>query len=438
MSSLVRRIQALFATKPPESQTAEPSGPATPTVPALPLSSNLENLAKSFKQQFIANNAKYHLEGGQIAPNMEMARQLVAKVDAIKAMSAGDGVDELKKALRDLLQGAGQSEMRKALKGDAVRWGDNDIYRDLKKRDPGHPDFKKPLGVLRTFSIVNTTTTYRETTAAARRLLTRATLSDADRKFVTEMLDDKSANGDWSYNYLIKWMSDPLGPLDVTEKMSLPRVLALFLNGTVQCAPMAAATARKLYKSRGITSASTPAFPTRIFAEQPDKKVPKLRPKDEDTDPGRSTKGNLILRYNPAQLESAMQAARSLLANGDPAHDAHAGYLVAGCLSGFQWENVLTVGEKRAQPFPEHYILIFAADNDTLLFWDPDTYSTNITEFGERLGVNIGLLYYDHSDPAKPTLSTGVDFADLSTLNGGEHKAHFRRHRYQVADLVKG
>jgi hypothetical protein len=243
-------------------------------------------------------------------------------------------------------------------------------------------------------------------------------MSAADRAIAIEVLDDKSANGEWTWNTLRKWMDAPtLGPV-IFDKLSLPRVLGLALNSTVQCAPIASSTARKLYATRPPSADPIPPFVGYTFAMKASKDS--LRPQDTDTVRSQAA-GNLILRWNPAQLDAAVQSARTLIPKR---------YLVAGCLSGFKWDF-------DEHPFPEHYILIFAVQDDTMLFWDPDATSTHITEFGERLGINIGLLYYDHSDPAKPTFSTGVDFTDLSTLSGGDHLAHRRRHRYQIATLAK-
>jgi hypothetical protein len=413
MPSLINRNPAGSSTPPPGSGDATPPASPPVAVPTLPLPPELETAASAFKKLFIDNNAKYHLEGGQGALTREMRRVLVDKVWAM-------GADSLKNELVDLLQGSGQSTMRASLFHSEVRLSQPEIER-LKKDDPSHPDASKLAGVLKSNSIVNTTRTYRETTATARRLMADPSVSAADRTLAADVLDDKSATGNWAFNTLGNWMSKPtLGPV-VFDKMSLPRVLALALNSTVQCAPIAGSTALKLYRTRAVTPASAPAFTAQTFVMKASKK--KLRSQDVDE---RSTDNNVMLRYNPAQLANAMQQARILLAPTLPS----AGYLSAGCLSGFKWEY-------DDHPFPEHFILIFAAHNDTFLFWDPDATSTDITEFGNRLGINIGLLYYDQSDPAKPTLSTGVDFADLSTLSGGDHATHRRRHRYQIATLSK-
>jgi hypothetical protein len=416
LPSLFNRNQANSSTPPAGSNTANPPGSAPPAVPTLPLSPELENAAGAFKKLFIDNNAKYHLEGGQGAVYREMRRLLVEKVWAMKT-------DSLKTELVSLLQGDGFTMMRAELFHSEVRLSLESINK-LKKDDPGHPDTTKVPGVLQSNSIVNTTRTYRDTTARARSLMADPAVSAPDRQLATEILDDKSANGNWSWNTTASWMAVPkLAPV-VFDKISLPRVLALAINASVQCAPIAASTAQKLYRTRGVAIASVPPFAAQTFCTKASEF--KLRPQDVDD---RSTDRNLILRYNPTQLDNAMQAARTLLAPATPS----SGYLSAGCLSGFTWE---ATGKDR-HPFPEHFILIFAAHNDCMLFWDPDASSTYITEFGNRLGINIGLLYYDHSNPARPTLSTGVDFADLSTLSGGDHDAHRRRHRYQISQLVR-
>jgi hypothetical protein len=274
---------------------------------------------------------------------------------------------------------------------------------------PTHPDASKLAGVLRSESIVNTTRTYRESTATARRLLDEPAVSPADRTLALEVLDDKTANGNWSWMTINNWMAAPLGPVTF-DKLSLPRLLALALNATVQCAPIATATAKKLLKARGIAATAVPSFsPTSLTG---------VAQKDS-----RSTTTNLILNYNPAQLNTVMTSVRSTLG---------VGYLIAGCLSGEKFE-------ADEHPFPEHFIMLFAADNDSVLFWDPAASATHIYEFGDRLGSAIGILYNDHADPAKPKFTTGEDFADLSTLDGrsGDHLKHPTRHRYQIATLAK-
>lgn len=407
MPSLTNRNQTgSTASLPDPATTPPPPAPGGAAAgPTLPLPTALENAAKDFKKLFTDNGASYHLLGGQGALTSVMREKLVAKVWAMSA-------DVLKNELVDLIQGNGYRTMRNALLHSEVRLGE----ATRKSLPPTDPDSSKLAGVLRTNSIVNTTRTYRETTATARRLMADPAVSAADRAVATEVLDDKAANGQWSWNTLGNWMAAPgLGPVTF-DKFSLPRLLALYLNATVQCAPMASSTARKLFRTRGVSPSTVPAFPGRAFAVAIGKGV--LRKQDKDD---RSTDANLILRYNAAQLDAAVQSARAVLATG---------YLVAGCLSGMVWDF-------NDHPFPEHYILLFAADGDVMLFWDPDAGSTNIAEFGNRLGSNIGLLFYDHSDPAKPTLSTGVDFSDLSSLSGGDHAAHRRRHRYQIATLAK-
>src|SRR5262249_32658466 len=345
----------------------------------------------------------------------------------------------LKKELVSLLQGDGFKSMHQGLFDAGVR-----VISDPNRKPPD-PDAGKEAGVMKSRSIVNTTQIYRDTIAHARELMAKS--AAADRQLASDILDDTSGNGNWSYATTDAWLRAPAFAPAVFPKMSLPRVLALSMNATVQCAPLVNSTARMLYRARNVVMKDVPAFTPRYFCQQVSDKIKELRPQDIDS---RSTKdktkaGNvidtdLILRYDPTSLDKAVQAARTLLvppallAPGSPP----SGYLSAGCLSGYRWENPRNMGGLRgSHPFPEHYILIFAAFGDSMLFWDPDARVTQITEFGDSLGVNIGLLYYDHSDPARPTLSTGVDFADLTTLDSGDHKNHQRRHRYQVAWLTR-
>jgi hypothetical protein len=405
MPSLFNRNQTGSEAAPPEKHKVPPPPPPPPPAPpTLPLSPALEQAAKDFKKLFTDNNAAYHLIGGQGAVTRAMREVLVPKVWAMSA-------DALKNELVSLIQGNGATTMKAALMHSEVRLG----QKTKESLPASDPDSWKLAGVLRTKSIVNTTRTYKETTATARRLLEDPAVSAADRALALEVLDDKTATGAWSWATLDTWMAAPLGPVTF-DKVSLPRLLALFLNGTVQCAPIAGATARKLLKVRGVADSAVPAFGGATLTG--------VTQKDS-----RSTPINLILNYNPTQLANVMNSVRTVLS----VTNANAGYLVAGCLSGEKWE-------EKEHPALEHFIMLFAADNDAALFWDPAaSAATHIREFGDRLGPGIGLLYYDHADPAKPKWSTGVDFTDLFTLEGrsGDHLAHRTRHRYQIQTVAK-
>jgi hypothetical protein len=184
----------------------------------------------------------------------------------------------------------------------------------------------------------------------------------------------------------------------------------LYLTATTLCAGVAGSTARQLAKTPPLNPTPIPAFTPVSLSSTASKDA-------------RSVKGNLILKYSAAQLQTAMTAASAVLNAG--------GYLVAGVLSGREWE-------EKDHPFPEHYILLFAMEGNHLLYWDPDTSSANITELGNRLGYALGIITYDTTDPALPTLTTGFDFNDLFTIDGGGyHRAFRNRHRYQIAVLSK-
>jgi hypothetical protein len=79
------------------------------------------------------------------------------------------------------------------------------------------------------------------------------------------------------------------------------------------------------------------------------------------------------------------------------------------------------------QTQPNHYLLVFAYEGDTFVFWDSDSQATKTS-----LGRAFGKLFY-----AKDRLSTARDDADLET--SGSNHVHSGpgevRHRYQVTTL---
>jgi hypothetical protein len=408
MPSLSNRNQ----TKSPKNSSTPPTPPppGPPPVPAPPLVPGLIAKAAEFRQLFIANGAEHHLMGGQFAVRRALRAALIEKVWAMKA-------DLLKRELVNLIQGQSHDIMAFALLHSEVRLSDEE------SKDPSNPDHKRMAGVLKLNAIVNTTKIYKETTAYARTLLDKPAVpgtpavSGPDRALALEVLDDKTATGAWSWNTTQKWLAAPgLVPFSF-DKLSLPRALALYMNATVQCAPVAGATAKKLLSTRAVAASEVAAFSGATLSSV------------QDSD---KNKPDLVLQFSATQLGSVIPKVRHVL-QGDPGGPLKSGYLVAGVLSGYTWDWKYP----EFHPKIEHYILLFAAEGDQFLFWDPAVGDTNIAGLERQLGLAIGILYYDHADPAKSRLSTGIDSGDLSNLVGGDHRAFPHRHRYQIQTLAK-
>jgi hypothetical protein len=383
---------------PPVSAITEGGGGAG-TGSTFPLPAQLEASAQVFKDVFDTNNATYHRTQGQFAV-------VGAMQEVLRGTIFGINNTALREELLNLMRENAWSSLSSALRSSNVRVGQT--YQN--GLPAGHPDKSKPMGVLRSASIVNTTQAYQDATATARQLLADASVSPADRAAARQILDDVSGTGQWAYNTINQWLgASRIGPM-AFDKVSLPRQAALFLNSLVMCGSAAQFTAKQLLNTRGIPPQSLPAFSPVTLTS--------LSEKDS-----RSTPGNLILNYERSRLQNVIQAATAVFAAG--------GFLVAGCLSGKDYEAA-------DHPFPEHYILLFAVSGAQFLFWDPDVAVTNIQELGMRLGPAIGALFYDTTDPSKPKFSTGLDFADLLAVDAsGHHVGHRVRHRYQVVTLAK-
>jgi hypothetical protein len=376
-----------------------PPKPPPPPDP-LPIADELTAAAKAFRDLFDTNNATYHLLGGQFSVPDVMREQLRGKIFGIQDSA-------LLEELLNLIRGSSWDTLTEALRSAPVR-----ISQAYQKALPaGDVDKSKPIGAVKSKQTVGTTQAYRAATAHARELM--AGVSAADKTLAREVLDDNTATGDWAYGAVNQWLNKPtIGP-HTFDKVSLPRQAAVWVNSLVMCGDTAEKTAGKLLNTRvntqGFDPASLPAFAKTTLSGL------------TQTD-SRSTEHNLMLAYQSAPLQAAMDKATALLTAG--------GYLVAGCLSGKEYQ-------KGQHPFPEHYILLFAAQGNRYLYWDPDTTTTDIDDLRTKLRPAIGILVHDTSDPAHPTFTTGFDFADLSTINGDYHTAHPKRHRYQVATLEK-
>ena len=397
-------IRTLAPNTAPEGPDPDPGGADQPTWKfpweARPLSLKLVKAAKDFKQIFRDNQAEFHVLGGQFALVDSMG-------DALRGMIATVSDTPLRTALLALVGGDGWDALSEGL-GSAGGIRNSKPYRDA--LPDGHPDKPKPYGVLRSASTVMAAAVYTTTTANARQLMNAADVSAADKALATAILTDHTANGDWAYGQVNQWLGQTkLGPA-IFDKSSLPRYYALYLDSLIMCGSAAQFTAKQLFKTRAVSTQTLPSFPAVTLTG--------LSAKDS-----RSTANNLMLNYNATRLQNAMEKAATLLNAG--------GYLVAGCLSGMKYE-------ADAHPFPEHYILLFAADDKTFLFWDPDVLSADIHEMKDQLGKAIGVLFYDDTDPTRPKFSTGIDFDDLSGIEtDGDHKKFPERHRYQIVTLKK-
>jgi hypothetical protein len=393
--------------------TPPPMRPATPTF-TFPFNAELEAAAKAFKQAFDTRGATYHRAYGQFAAQIAMQEALKAQVNTITDTT-------LKNELMSLVDGKGWDDLSYKLYHSPIM---NDQPYQLSLPD-GHVDKKRTTGIVKDKSSINTTLDYQKATDSARKLLANTSLSDADKKMADNILNDQSGTGAWALAFMNNWLNTlPLGPLPFGkvfpfDKVSLPRQCALFINSLVMCGELAIKTARKLYEALPLQPTSLPAFPVTWVTTEGE--VDKARSK---------AAGNMIQTYNPGKLKAAIDKATALLAAG--------GYLVAGVLSGEKHET--------NHPYPEHYIMLFAVSGNMFLFWDPDAVTTQIEDLGKKLnppqdellGPALGVLFYDTTDPAKPTFSTARNSIDLENLdNNGNHRSYYRRHRYQVVKLEK-
>jgi hypothetical protein len=363
-----------------------------------------------FRALFTDRQAKYHVEYGQFAVVEASREQLAVNAYDIKDTA-------LKREILELIRETGWNTLAGTKFGPGVKVGKT--YQE--GLPAGHPDKHKTIGVVRSAVKVAADPVYQAATRAAR--LAMVGVDAADRAVAQQILDDPSATGQAAYDSVNKWLALPaLGPMTFPA-LSLPRQVAMYINCKVQCGSAANATGLLLLKARGINPASVASFAHTTLATKTDR----------DSRSPKGT-GNMILKYKPQALANAMTAASAVLANG---------YLIAGCLSGAEFE-------PDEHPFPEHYFLIFKALGNKFLFWDPAVSATNITAPAShataftQMGPGIGVLAYDTSDPARPMFSTGYDFTDLNDVVTeekhdfwGDHKFYTRRHRYQVATLYK-
>ena len=313
MPSLSNRNQTKSPKNSSTSPTPPPPGP--PPVPAPPLVPGLIAKAAAFRQLFIANGAEHHLLGGQFAVRRALRAALIEKVWAMKA-------HVLKLELVNLIQGQSHDIMARALLHSEVR------LSDTESKDPSNPDHTRMAGVLKLNAIVNTTKIYKETTAYARELIDkpagpgRPAVSGPDRALALEVLDDKTATGAWSWDRTQKWFKAPgLEPFSF-DKLSLPRALALYMNGTVQCAAVADATAKKLLFTRGVAAKDVAAFSNATLSSVQDSE---------------QNKPDLVLKFSATQLASVLPKVSHVL-QGDSAGPLTSGYLVGGVLSGYTWD----------------------------------------------------------------------------------------------------
>ena len=124
-----------------------------------------------------------------------------------------------------------------------------------------------------------------------------------------------------------------------------------------------------------------------------------------------------IVYSSPEALKKVVDDIKAALNAGYP--------VVCGLLSGATHDTI-------EFPKPEHFILVFAYENNVFAFWDSDVSVSNMTATG--WGPGFGILV-----ATRDTFSTGWDAADLSAVDTDMHSdtwgdhLHFpRRHRYQV------
>ena len=118
--------------------------------------------------------------------------------------------------------------------------------------------------------------------------------------------------------------------------------------------------------------------------------------------------------YNPTAFGAEIGKLRASMLDG---------YIyVVGALSGLNHTNV-----GMAFPNPEHWLVVFAQEGDTFVFWDSDLGTADISDL-PTWGPGFGLLFARNNH-----FSTAVDSPDFDDLDSdGNHLNNTARHRYQV------
>ncbi|MCE8426298.1 MAG: hypothetical protein J5U17_11045 [Candidatus Methanoperedens sp.] len=211
---------------------------------------------------------------------------------------------------------------------------------------------------------------------------------------------DNSATPIWAktlYDHF--WNGDTINPSPNIIPATLDRYLVAFDQEKGACYKSTRALARKYIKAKGL---------------QP-------IPNSLKISLGQIANANVV-RDPLSNLDNVVygnpQALQQIISNIKKALDAS--YLVeCGVLSGVKHE-------MSQFPIPEHYVLVFAYDGDTFVFWDSDVTVSNIKATG--WGKGFGVLFATNN-----TFSTGFDSVDLMSVDvNGNHLQLSQRHRYQV------
>jgi hypothetical protein len=375
--------------------------------------------ATNFKNLFITHNAAYHLNNGQMAVLKAFQDALVFRITNI-------GDNTLRNELMSLCNGSGWARVPENPVSGSLSYKLRTSRRMIGKKyqeglPAGHPDEKgrKPMGALKSAMTINSEKLYQDAIKPALDLANAASAADKTEALAI-LTGDNTGTGEWAASTINGWFSrSKIGPVSF-PKVSLPRQCALFIYSLVGCGDTARFTGKQLLGTQNVVAGSIPVFTTASLGFGS-----KGYSKDD-----RSLRGNLIIKYAPAKLQSAVTAAKNVLTAGPAASPAFVGgFLIAGVLSGKEHES--------DHPIVEHSILIFAVSGKQFLFWDPDVGSANILKYGAQLGVSLGLLVHDQSEADTPRMTTGEDFADLFDIDGnGFHRQNPNRHRYQVLTLA--
>jgi Papain-like cysteine protease AvrRpt2 len=224
--------------------------------------------------------------------------------------------------------------------------------------------------------------------------------------------DDPTATRAWAQDLYKKfWLNDTINTSPSVIPATVKRINASYDLGGIDfkgkptgekgaCFSSTHALGRKYIKAKGLGS-----IPANLKISEG--QIAGAKPIRE---------GNLdrIVYSSPGALKKVVDAIKLALIAGYP--------VVCGLLSGVR-HNMTPITEI---PTPEHYVLVFAYENNVFAFWDSDPSVSNIASFGWDPGFGILVATTD-------TLSTGWDTADLSAVDDdGNHSYFPKRHRYQV------
>jgi hypothetical protein len=230
---------------------------------------------------------------------------------------------------------------------------------------------------------------------------------------------DPTATKAWAQNlYQQVWGNDAMNPTPSVDPPTLARAKAAFELGGVDlagtptgekgaCFDSTKALGRKVIKARAL-----PAVPANL-------KIAQGQIANAQAVSKNATEGFDIVTYgSPAGLAAVVEKMKRAL---------DAGFLLlCGVLSGTRHDMTPKPTAAKPLPQPEHYVLVFAYDNNVFAFWDSDSAVTDIGFTG--WGPGFGFLVATNT-----SLSTAMDPNDLVDVDsGGNHNQFKKRHRYQV------